>query len=233
MTDVQAGPLAGERALFLSQNPDADALLGASPFALVIGMLLDQQVPMEKAFVGPYVIASRVGEPLEPGVIAAIDPDAFVALVSTPPAVHRFPAAMAAWIQRLAAIIVDQYAGDTEAIWRSGDAYEVRARLQALPGFGEQKAKIFLALLGKQYGVRPDGWREASEPYGAEGSRISVADVADPESLGAVRQAKRAAKLAHREAQAAAQAAAQGESPNEEPTARPTVKAPKARARRS
>jgi uncharacterized HhH-GPD family protein len=188
----------------LAQDVAADELLATDPFALLVGMLLDQQVPMEKAFSGPYVIRERFGS-LEPEAIAGADPEAFAALMSERPAVHRFPGAMAKRVQELARIVVDDYAGDATAIWSSGDARAVLGRLQALPGFGDQKARIFLALLGKQYAVRPRGWRDASDPFGAAGTYISVADIRDDRSLSRVRDAKRSAKAA---AKAAADPAA-------------------------
>jgi uncharacterized HhH-GPD family protein len=176
-----------------------DALLARDSFALVTGMLLDQQMPMERAFLGPWKLAERMGttDRLDVARIAAYDPEEFVALVSTPPAVHRFPGSMAARIQGLARHVVVEYAGDTAAIWRrvpSGDA--LYHRLVDLPGYGDQKARILLALLGKQFGVRPRGWRAAAGAYGEAGSTRSVADVTDVASLAAVRSFKQAAKAA-------------------------------------
>jgi len=186
--------------LTLAQDPSADELLSRDPFALLVGMLLDQQFPMERAFAGPRLIADRMGvDRLDPAAVAEADPEGFVALLTGPPAVHRFPGAMAGRIQALAAHVVDRYEGDAERLWTEAtDGAELLRRLRALPGFGEQKATIFLALLGKQLGVRPAGWREAAGPYGEEGSRRSVADVTDAASLAEVRaykqEAKRAAK---------------------------------------
>lgn len=153
--------------LQLVGDPPADALLSADPFALLVGMLLDQQVPMEVAFAGPKKIADRMGG-LDPHEIAARDPEEFAAMFAEKPAVHRFPGSMAGRVQALARAVVDQYGGDTTALWTAGDpdGAEVYKRLKALPGFGEQKARIFLALLGKQYGVTPAGWREAAGAYG-------------------------------------------------------------------
>ncbi|KUJ70297.1 Fe-S cluster assembly protein HesB [Streptomyces albus subsp. albus] len=184
----------------LAQQPEADALLGRSPLALLIGMLLDQQVPMEWAFSGPYTIARRMGgDDLDAHEIAARDPEQFGALLAEKPAVHRYPGAMAKRVQQLCAYLVDQYDGDASAVWRdAGTGQELLARLNALPGYGKQKAQIFVALLGKQFRVRPQGWREAAGPYGEEGSYRSVADITDPASLARVRaykqEAKRAAK---------------------------------------
>jgi uncharacterized HhH-GPD family protein len=183
--------------LCLAQDPDADALLADSPLALLLGMLLDQQIPMEKAFKGPKEIADRMGE-LDVRRIAAADPEAFAAVVAQRPAVHRFPGSMAKRLQALAAYLVEHYDGDVTEIWLRDDpdGPEVLRRLKALPGFGEQKAKIFLALLGKQRGVCPAGWREAAGSYGDEGSFRSVADVVDDESLGKVRAFKQQMKAA-------------------------------------
>ncbi|MGE2716953.1 HhH-GPD-type base excision DNA repair protein [Mycolicibacterium litorale] len=186
--------------LQLVQDPEADALLESNPFALLLGMLLDQQIPMEVAFGGPKKIADRMGG-LDAREIADRDPEEFAALCATPPAVHRFPGSMAKRIQTLAQMIVDRYDGDAAALWTAGDpdGAEVLRRLKALPGFGEQKAKIFLALLGKQYGVAPQGWREAAGDYGTAGSYMSVADVTDPGSLQKVRAYKKQMKAAAKE----------------------------------
>src|SRR5580765_4332960 len=166
--------------LHLALDGQADALLSRDPFALLVGMLLDQQVPMERAFAGPYTIAERLGTPdrLDPRAVADLDPEVFAKVMAGPPAVHRFPGSMGTRVQALAAAVVRQYDGDAAAIWATattGD--ELLGRLQSLPGYGEQKARIFVALLGKQLGVQPAGWRGAAGPYGEEGSRRSVADV--------------------------------------------------------
>lgn len=188
--------------LYLTGNPEADALLARDGNALLIGMVLDQQVPMEKAFSGPAVIAERMGGSLDVAAIAAADPEQFAALCATPPAVHRFPGSMAGRVQAVCRVLIADYRGAAENLWATAaTGAELRKRIAALPGFGEQKAAIFLALLGKQYGVAPDGWREAAGAYGEDGSRISVADVTSPESLTAVRAAKKAAKAAARAAQ--------------------------------
>jgi uncharacterized HhH-GPD family protein len=166
--------------LQLVQDPAADALLESNPFALLVGMLLDQQIPMEVAFAGPRKIADRMGD-LDAREIADYDQEKFIALVSERPAVHRFPGSMGKRVQDLARVIVDDYDGNAAALWTAGDpdGPEVLRRLKALPGFGDQKARIFLALLGKQYGVTPAGWREAAGDYGREGTHMSVADVVD------------------------------------------------------
>jgi uncharacterized HhH-GPD family protein len=178
--------------LQLTGDPAADALLGANPFALLVGMLLDQQVPMETAFAGPKKIADRMSG-FDATAIADHDPDKFAALCSEKPAVHRFPGSMAKRIQALAQIIVDCYDGDAAALWTAGnpDGAELLRRLKGLPGFGEQKARIFLALLGKQYAVTPGGWRTAAGEYGEAGTHISVADIVDRHSLEQVRSYKK------------------------------------------
>jgi uncharacterized HhH-GPD family protein len=181
----------------LAQREGADDLLGRSPLALLVGMLLDQQIPMEWAFAGPYTISQRLGHDLTAEEIASCDPEEFAALLAEKPAVHRYPSSMAARIQQLAAYLVEHYDGRPERIWtEAADGKELLKRLQALPGYGRQKAQIFLALLGKQLQVRPPGWREAAGPYGEEGSFRSVADVVDADTLGRVRAAKQEAKRA-------------------------------------
>ncbi|MGH8823021.1 MAG: HhH-GPD-type base excision DNA repair protein [Jiangellaceae bacterium] len=184
--------------LRLAQDERADALLSRDPFALLLGMLLDQQIPMEWAFTGPWTIAERLGTPsLDPRVVAAQDPDAFAAVMSGPPAVHRYPASMGARVQKLAEFVVEHYDGDASRLWTdAGSGAELKGRLAQLPGFGDQKARIFVALLGKQLGVQPDGWREAAGTYGDDGSRRSVADVVDGESLAEVRAYKKQVKAA-------------------------------------
>lgn len=181
--------------LHITGDAQADALLASDPNALLIGMVLDQQVTMEKAFSGPAVIAERMGGRLDVTAIAHTDPDEFAALCARPPAVHRFPGSMAGRVQGVCRVLVQSYGGAAAALWADvSTGAELRERLRLLPGFGAQKAAIFTALLGKQYGVRPDGWREAAGVYGEEGSRRSVADVVDDVSLAQVRETKRAAK---------------------------------------
>ncbi|MFF3765650.1 HhH-GPD-type base excision DNA repair protein [Streptomyces sp. NPDC001922] len=191
--------------LRLAQQPEADELLGRSPLAALVGMLLDQQVPMEWAFSGPYTIAQRMGgDDLDAEAIAAYDPEAFAALLSEKPAVHRYPGSMAKRVQQLCQYLVDHYDGDPSAVWRDvGSGKELLGRLNALPGYGKQKSQIFLALLGKQLGVTPEGWREAAGSYGDEGSYRSVADITGPESLDKVRAYKQEAKRAARAAKSA------------------------------
>jgi uncharacterized HhH-GPD family protein len=184
--------------LCLAQDPDADALLTNDPLALLMGMLLDQQFPLEWAFRAPWRLAQRMERTsLDAAEIAGYDPEAFVKLMAGPPALHRYPAAMAERVQALCRLVVERYGGDAAALWRTaGTGTELLARLRALPGFGEQKARIFVALLGKQLGVRPEGWREVAGPYGEDGSRRSAADVTDAETLAEVRAFKQAAKRA-------------------------------------
>ncbi|MFF4152804.1 HhH-GPD-type base excision DNA repair protein [Streptomyces sp. NPDC001651] len=190
--------------LHLAQDPEADALLGRSPLAALVGMLLDQQVPMEWAFKGPRTIADRLGaDDLDAHDIAAQDPEAFVALLSEKPAVHRYPGSMAKRIQQLCQYLVEHYDGEAELVWKGvDDGRELLRRLQELPGFGKQKAQIFLALLGKQLGVRPQGWREAAGAYGETESFRSVADITGPESLAKVRAHKQEMKAAAKAANA-------------------------------
>lgn len=186
--------------LCLAQDVEADKLLADDPLALLIGMVLDQQVPFETAFAGPKKIADRLGSfpTLSAAEIAEYDPDKFAALCSERPAIHRFPGSMAKRIQALAQIIVDRYDGDAAGLWLAGDpdGHELLRRIKGLPGFGDVKAQIFLALLGKQYGVTPKGWRAAAGDFGKAGAHISVADIVDAQSMGKVRAYKKRLKAA-------------------------------------
>ncbi|WP_328554651.1 HhH-GPD-type base excision DNA repair protein [Streptomyces sp. NBC_00358] len=184
--------------LHLAQQPEADELLGRSPLAALVGMLLDQQVPMEWAFAGPYTIARRMGaDDLDAQEIASYDPERFAALLSEKPAVHRYPGSMGKRIHQLCQYLVEHYDGDAAAVWKdAATGEELLRRLKELPGFGPQKAQIFLALLGKQLGVRPKGWREAAGSYGEAKSFRSVADITGPESLAKVRAHKQEMKAA-------------------------------------
>lgn len=184
--------------LTLAQDADADAVLSSNPLALLIGMLLDQQFPMERAFASPALLTERLGgRPLTASGIAEYDTEALVAAFTGPPALHRYPRSMAERVQALCRTIVADWGGETERLWTdAADGRTVLANLQSLPGFGTQKAQIFTALLGKQCDVRPDGWREAAGSYGDDGSRRSIADVVDPVTLGEVREFKQAQKAA-------------------------------------
>ncbi|MEV4135338.1 HhH-GPD-type base excision DNA repair protein [Dactylosporangium sp. NPDC049742] len=176
---------------------EANALLDRDPLALLVGMTLDQQIPLEKAFSSPWVLSQRLGHEPTAQELAEFEPDALVEIFATPPALHRFPKAMAARVQEVCRVLVDRYDGDTAAMWTGvGSGGELLRRVQALPGFGKQKAQIFVALLGKQYDVQPDGWREAAGGYGEVGSHRSVADIVDGDSLGKVREFKKLMKAA-------------------------------------
>lgn len=185
------------RMLHLTGDADADALLSKDPFALLTGMLLDQQIAMEIAFIGPKKIADRMGG-FDVRRIAESDLEEFVEMCVAKPAIHRYGGAMARRVHALAEHIVTNYDGKAEKIWKAGkpDGREVLRRLKELPGYGDQKARIFLALLGKQRGVQPEGWREAAGAYGDEGSHRSIADVTSAASLAEVRAFKKAAKAA-------------------------------------
>jgi uncharacterized HhH-GPD family protein len=191
--------------LTLSLDPQADALLSEDPLALLIGMVLDQQVPLEKAFRGPYDLKQRLGVArLDAGAIAGMDSEELVAAFVRPPALHRYPAAMAGRVQEMCRMLVADHDGRADQVWGGAeDGTDLLKRVKALPGFGEQKARIFVALLGKQLGVDVPGWREAAGPYGEEGSRRSVADITGPESLAEVRSYKQQMKAAAKAAKPA------------------------------
>jgi uncharacterized HhH-GPD family protein len=178
-------------------DAEADDLLATDPLALLLGMMLDQQIPMEKAFSSPYVLAQRLGHDLDAHELAAFDPDELTEIFAKPPALHRFPKANAKRAQELCQMIVDRYDGDAARLWTEAKTgAELVARVGELPGFGKQKSQIFVALLAKQFGVTPAGWREATGPYGEEGSYRSVADITDESSLAKVREHKQAMKAA-------------------------------------
>jgi uncharacterized HhH-GPD family protein len=173
----------------------ANEYLTRSPLALLIGMTLDQQIPLEKAFTSPWVLGQRLGHEPTAQELAEFEPEALIEIFATPPALHRFPKAMAVRVQEVCRMIVDRYDGDPAGIWADvADGKELLQRILGVPGFGKQKAQIFVALLGKQYGVQPDGWREAAGGYGDEGSYRSVADIVDGDSLTRVREFKKAMK---------------------------------------
>ena len=182
-------------AIHITGDDQADEVIEGSPFALLLGMLLDQQYPMEHAFRGPAKILDRFGS-LEPAEIAAAEPESFASLCAEPPAVHRFPGSMAQKVQAVARLVVDEYGGEADRIWTgAADAQDLLRRMTALPGFGKQKAQIFIALLAKQRGVRPEGWEAVVGDYSQEGYR-SVADVVDTASLEKVRAYKKEKKAA-------------------------------------
>jgi uncharacterized HhH-GPD family protein len=194
---VEAGRAPHE--LWITGDPEADHLLTISGNALLLGMVLDQQVPMEKAFAGPYVIATRMGGTFDVTAIAALEVDDFVTICAEKPAVHRFPGSMGKRVHEVARRLVEEHDGDAVDLWRATpDGATLKQAISALPGFGDQKASIMVALLGKQWGVQPDGWREAAGAYGNEGEFRSVADVVDAESLQKVRAFKKQAKAAAR-----------------------------------
>ena len=188
-------------AIPITGDEASDRLLQDEPLALLIGMLLDQQVPMEWAFKGPMTLRSRLGGELDAGAIAAMPVDDFVAVCADKPAIHRFPAAMGKRIHELCTQLVERYDGDAEALWRDvADAEELHSRLRELAGYGEEKTKIFIAILGKRLGVRPEGWERVAAPFSDEQPR-SVADVDSEESLGRVREWKKAMKAAKKSKQ--------------------------------
>jgi uncharacterized HhH-GPD family protein len=183
--------------LTLPIEDGANELLSRDPLALMIGMLLDQQVSLEKAFSSPYQLAQRLGHEPTAAELAGYDPEALAAVFSERPALHRFPKSMAGRVQELARALAERYDGDAARIWTTAaTGEELAERLAELPGFGTYKAQIMTALLGKQLGVQPDGWREAAGRFGEEGSRWSVADITDAASLAAVREHKKQVKAA-------------------------------------
>jgi uncharacterized HhH-GPD family protein len=183
--------------LSLPVDAEANELLTRSPLALLIAMLLDQQVPLEKAFSSPYQLVLRLGHEPTAEELADYDPSALADVFAQRPALHRFPRAMAGRVQELARLLADRYDGDAERVWATAaTGQQLRDNLAELPGFGTYKAQITMALLGKQLGVRPPGWREAAGPYGHEGSLVSVADIVDDDSLAKVRAHKKQLKAA-------------------------------------
>jgi uncharacterized HhH-GPD family protein len=192
------GTISGVPTLHIAQDAAADELLGRDPLALVVGMLLDQQFPMERAFGSPRLLADRLGvSELSAPTLAAMDPEELTRVFQGPPALHRYPGSMAGRTQDLCRLLVERYDGRPENLWADApDGATLLRRLGELPGFGAQKSKIFLALLGKQYGVTPPGWRAAAGNYGLEGSRRSVADITGPETLLEVRAFKQEQKQA-------------------------------------
>jgi uncharacterized HhH-GPD family protein len=200
------GTICGVPTLTLTQDAAADELLSRDPLALLLGMLFDQQFPMERAFAGPRLLADRLGvDGLDAASLAAEDPEQLTKVFQGPPAVHRYPGSMAARTQEVCRLLVERYGGRAAALWDGvPDGATLVRRVGELPGFGAQKSKIFVALLGKQYGVTPPGWREAAGAYGEEGSRRSVADITGPESLAEVRRFKQEQKQAAKTARTGA-----------------------------
>ena len=189
--------------LQIAQDPEADALLDRDPLALLIGMLLDQQFPMERAFHSPYELKERLGGRLDAAEIAAMDAEALAAVFRGPPALHRYPGSMAGRTQELCRVLLERFDGKAENVWASAETgQQLFANLRSLPGFGEQKSRIFTAVLAKQLGVTPPGWEDAAGPYAAVG-HFSVADIDGPEALAAVREHKKAVKSAAKAAKAA------------------------------
>ena len=183
--------------LSLPIDDAANGLLNDNALALLIGMVLDQQIPLEKAFSSPYVLTRRLGHVPDAAELAGYDPDELITVFATPPALHRFPKAMAARVQQVCRVLVERYDGDAAALWAgAADGAELVRRIADLPGFGRQKAQIFTALLGKRCDVRPPGWREAAGGYGEQGVYRSVADIVDGDSLARVRAYKKQQKAA-------------------------------------
>lgn len=184
-------------ALGLPIAPAANELLQRSPLALLVGMILDQQIPLEKAFSSPYELEQRLGHGLDAHELAEFDPEALAEVFARTPALHRFPKAMAARVQEACRLLVERYDGDPAVLWgEAATGAELLKRISGLPGFGKQKAQIMVALLGKQYGVQPAGWREAAGAFGAADSYVSVADIVDDVALAKVREYKQQLKAA-------------------------------------
>jgi uncharacterized HhH-GPD family protein len=209
--------------LYLSGDEAADSLLSTDPLALLVGMVLDQQVPLEWAFAGPAELRRRLGHDLDAREMATMDPEVLAGLFSARPALHRYPGSMAGRVQEMCRMLLDQYGGKADEVWKGATSgQELLTRVHQLPGFGEQKAKIFVALLGKQMGVRPEGWREVSVPFGDPDTHCSVADITDAASLDRVRAFKQDMK-----AKAKAAAAKKAPPTKKSASAKTTVSAKK------
>ena len=181
--------------IHFSGNPEADAFLGESPLALMIGFVLDQQVTVQKAFSSPLVLAQRIGG-LDAKQIAGMDPQALEDAFREKPALHRFPANMARRTQEFCAAIASEYDGDVAAVWNGArDGADLERRLLALPGIGEMKARTIIGVIAKRLGVRPQGWEEFAPLH------ESLGDVDSPQALADYQAAKRARKAAYRAAQ--------------------------------
>ena len=186
--------------MFITGNAEADKLLNEDGNALLIGMLLDQQIPMEWAFLGPFTLRNRLGH-LDPRVIADMDEEEFVTICCAKPAIHRFPASLGRRLHALCVMLTADYNGNASDLWKScpsGD--DLYRRLRLLPGYGDEKAKIMIAILGKRFGIQPDGWRDAADKFGDDVPR-SVADIHGAESLAQVREWKKAQKAARKDKQ--------------------------------
>jgi uncharacterized HhH-GPD family protein len=193
-----AAPIKGT--LYITGDKVADGLLNKDGTALLIGMLLDQQVPMEWAFSGPAKLRERLGH-LDARKIAAMDEAEFVAVCAEKPSIHRFPSSMGKRIHAVCTVLADEYGGKASNIWKGVETgAELYKRLHALPGYGEEKSQIFVAILAKTQGVAPEGWRDAAGKFGDDVPR-SVADISGPESLAKVREWKQAQKAAKRNKQ--------------------------------
>jgi uncharacterized HhH-GPD family protein len=217
--------------LYLSGDPEADQLLAQDPFALLVGMVLDQQIPLEWAFFGPFNLMQRLDDRLDAQGLAEMPEEALIAAFATRPALHRYPASMAKRVQALARHLVEEYAGDAAKVWTTaGSGRELLDRVRALPGFGQQKAKIFVALLGKQFGVDVDGWVEVTSPFGHHGTHLSIADIEGPDSLALVREHKREMKAAAKKAAGATRKAPAKKAPSKAAAAKAPSKAAAAKA---
>ncbi len=178
-------------ALHFTEDADANRFLAEEPLALLLGMLLDQQFPMERAFLSPFILRERLGGTLDAAAIAAMDPDDVAAVFSERPALHRFPGSMGKRAHAVCAHLVEHYGGDAARLWSdAADADELYRRLRELPGFGEAKARIFVGLLGKRLGEQPPGWEDVAADW------PSIADVATFADVATLREQKRAMKAA-------------------------------------
>lgn len=216
-------------ALQITQDEEADRLVSGDGLALLVAMVLDQQIPLERAFHSPLELQQRLGRPLDATEIAAMDPAALAQVFAEPPALHRFPASMAKRVQELCQVLVDDYGGEASRLWQAAPTgAELLRRVRALPGFGDQKARIFVALLAKRFGVAPKGWAEAATPFGAPGSFLSVADIDSPESLARVRAFKQQRKAEAKASAAAGPVGGTAPAPRRRPRAGRDTASPKA-----
>ena len=187
--------MAAVKKLALAGESESDKLLAQDPLALLIGMVLDQQIPLEWAFKGPKMLTERLGSKLDATALAEMDPETLAKAFSERPALHRYPGSMAKRVQELCRHIVDHYSGRPADVWKKAQTGDQLFRnVRGLPGFGDQKARIFIGLLGKQLGVQPPGWQDAAADFGKPGTYLSVADIVDPDSLARVRAYKQEKK---------------------------------------